>query len=119
MQHSIVSTAFESFLDYSVTNICEQASMQLSNDFCSMWHLCRGSLIRGILLQHMLTDVRCVWQVVDFWAFSEEEWGKEIMSMHHTRNALQKLTPQVSFHDLNQNACIQNFPSFADEFSVM
>jgi hypothetical protein len=32
---------------------------------------------------------------VDFWAFSEEEWGKEIMSMHHTRNALQKLTPQV------------------------
>lgn len=53
------------------------------------------------------SDVRCVWQVVDFWAFSEEDWGKEIMSMHHTRNALQKSTPQVSFHDLNQNVRIQ------------
>ncbi|EIE25881.1 hypothetical protein COCSUDRAFT_32414 [Coccomyxa subellipsoidea C-169] len=34
-------------------------------------------------------------QVVDFWAFSTSEWGKEIMSMHHTRNALQKMTPQA------------------------
>jgi len=36
-------------------------------------------------------------QVVDFWAFSTEEgeWGREIMSMHHTRNALQRMTPQV------------------------
>ena len=40
-------------------------------------------------------DVKHIGQVVDFWAFSEEEWGKEIMSMHHTRNALQKSTPQV------------------------
>ena len=40
-------------------------------------------------------DVGCAGQVVDFWAFSTEEWGKEIMSMHHTRNALQKSTPQV------------------------
>ena len=40
---------------------------------------------------------RCVCQVVDFWAFSTEEgeWGREIMSMHHTRNALQRMTPQV------------------------
>lgn len=36
-------------------------------------------------------------QVVDFWAFSTEEgeWGREIMSMHHTRNALQRMTPRV------------------------
>ena len=35
--------------------------------------------------------------MVDFWAFSTEEgeWGREIMSMHHTRNALQRLTPRV------------------------
>ncbi len=34
-------------------------------------------------------------QVVDFWAFSTEKWGAEIMSMHHTRNALQYFTPKV------------------------
>ncbi len=45
----------------------------------------------------MHADVGCVGQVVDFWAFSTEQWGKEIMSMHHTRNALQKSTPQVIF----------------------
>lgn len=45
----------------------------------------------------LLDAPKCLlcWQVVDFWAFSTEEWGKEIMSMHHTRNALQKMTPQV------------------------
>jgi len=42
------------------------------------------------------------WQVVDFWAFSTEEWGKEIMSMHHTRNALQKMTPQVRQEPANR-----------------
>ncbi len=41
-----------------------------------------------------VTSLLCT-QVVDFWAFSTSEWGKEIMSMHHTRNALQKMTPQV------------------------
>ena len=35
-------------------------------------------------------------QVVDFWAFATEKWGKEIMSMHHTRNALCRTTPRVS-----------------------
>ena len=35
-------------------------------------------------------------QVVDFWAFSTDAWGEEIMSMHHTRNANQKLNPTVS-----------------------
>ena len=36
--------------------------------------------------------------MVDFWAFSTKEWGAEIMSMHHTRNALCRTTPKV---DLN------------------
>lgn len=35
-------------------------------------------------------------QVVDFWAFSTEKWGREIMSMHHTRNALCRTTPRVT-----------------------
>jgi len=34
-------------------------------------------------------------QVVDFWAFSTEKWGREIMSMHHTRNALCRTTPRA------------------------
>lgn len=34
-------------------------------------------------------------QVVDFWAFSTEKWGREIMSMHHTRNALTRTTPRA------------------------
>jgi uncharacterized protein YcgI (DUF1989 family) len=34
-------------------------------------------------------------QVVDFWAFSTEKWGLEIMSMHHTRTALCRTTPRV------------------------
>ena len=35
-------------------------------------------------------------QVVDFWAFSTAKFGQEIMSMHHTRNALTRLIPRVS-----------------------
>ena len=34
-------------------------------------------------------------QVVDFWAFSTEKFGMELLSMHHTRNALQRMTPKV------------------------
>ena len=44
---------------------------------------------------HMTSQTSLLFKVVDFWAFSTAEWGKEILSMHHTRNALQKLTPQV------------------------
>ena len=56
---------------------------------------CPPGLLVGLFMMH--ADVGCVGQVVDFWAFSTEQWGKEIMSMHHTRNALQKSTPQVIF----------------------
>ena len=38
--------------------------------------------------------------MVDFWAFSTEKWGQEIMSMHHTRNALQYSTPKVPLRAL-------------------
>ena len=37
----------------------------------------------------------CEMKVVDFWAFSTDKWGQEIMSMHHTRNALQYSTPKA------------------------
>jgi len=52
-------------------------------------------------------------QVVDFWAFSTAEWGQEIMSMHHTRNALQKSTPQAG--DTLYTASMKPIMTFLEE----
>ncbi|KAK9825874.1 hypothetical protein WJX81_007667 [Elliptochloris bilobata] len=54
-------------------------------------------------------------QVVDFWAFSTEEgeWGREIMSMHHTRNALQRMTPQAG--DMLYTASMKPIMAFLED----
>ncbi len=52
-------------------------------------------------------------QVVDFWAFGTEAFGEEIMSMHHTRNAIQRMIPQAG--DVLYTASMQPILTFLED----